>query len=90
MYCPAPNIKTLVQAPIDPLNPQIVHMWFKMDGIQELRDFSQNKLSISRFIYYPDPVFNKFPGDDHIRKFKLSEEVLDLYVSMGVIATSTI
>ncbi|KAK3101270.1 hypothetical protein FSP39_002266 [Pinctada imbricata] len=79
MYCPSPDISSKFPDPISKGRSEIVYVWFIMDGIQRLREFKIEQFSVSRFIYHPDPKFNKFSGDDHIRVLMETEEVLDLH-----------
>ena len=80
MYCKSPDItnSTLVAEDDAPLR---VDMHFRMDGVQELRDFPQTQPELSRFLYHVDPVFYPFSGTDNVRTFYEDESHLDIKVS---------
>ncbi|XP_061187712.1 hepatocyte growth factor receptor-like [Saccostrea echinata] len=75
MICPSPSIQGLLSEPVDPEIPKIVSIWFKMDGIKELRELDKHSLALSRFTYYPSPTFEQFMS---VRQFDLSEDLLTI------------
>ncbi|XP_062617696.1 hepatocyte growth factor receptor-like [Saccostrea cucullata] len=75
MICPSPSIQELLSEPVDPEIPKIVSIWFKMDGIKELRELDKHSLALSRFTYYPSPMFDRFKS---VRLFDLSEDLLTI------------
>ncbi|CAH1783578.1 unnamed protein product [Owenia fusiformis] len=58
--------------------PIMYQMYFIMDGVENLRNFSSIAPDMSLIMYYPDPVFYKFPEEGNIRRFHLEETHLDI------------
>lgn len=77
MTCPTPGIQNLTSEPVDPNFPKLVSIWFKMDGIRELRELEKHDYALSRFTYYPNPTFEPFGS---VRLFDLSEDLLSITV----------
>ncbi|XP_056000781.1 plexin A3-like isoform X2 [Ostrea edulis] len=75
MTCPTPGIQNLTSEPVDPNFPKLVSIWFKMDGIRELRELEKHDYALSRFTYYPNPTFEPFGS---VRLFDLSEDLLSI------------
>lgn len=79
MTCVMPNIRPLMTTLSQKL---LVHvkMYFVMDGITELRNLDKYDLSLSNFIYNPNPYLMKFEEENFVKEFDLTESYLDIKV----------
>ncbi|XP_070558886.1 hepatocyte growth factor receptor-like isoform X2 [Ptychodera flava] len=74
--CPAPNVgQTGIMA--SKSEPQKVIMSFVLDGMVIGSDENKS-VDWDTFIYFPDPVYFKFPEPENLRK--LSDDKLSLYI----------
>ncbi|XP_021371798.1 hepatocyte growth factor receptor-like [Mizuhopecten yessoensis] len=86
MYCRSVNITGYVDGQL-PVRSEDYHIWFKMDGIEELgqKNFVDQGWAIFR--YYPDPNFYKFSGSGHLRYMDITETKLDIkgeHLNLGI------
>ena len=80
MACDSPAVTHTKKSATEE-HPLTTSISFQMDGVQALRDLPETNPDLSRFNYYPDPVFFKFSGDEHVQTFYHDEKDLELRVS---------
>ncbi|XP_013391084.1 hepatocyte growth factor receptor-like [Lingula anatina] len=72
MKCVTPNVTHLIAIAPTPARPTTADIWFLMDGVSKLRNFSQTHPKLSPLQIYPDPVYNAFT--DSPNSFSIDDE----------------
>ncbi|GAB1602321.1 hepatocyte growth factor receptor-like [Argonauta hians] len=73
LNCPSPTIKG---RKIKKLVSVDIHLL--MDGVASLYNLSKTNSLMSRFHYFPDPVLEKFPGDNNVFKYSKSTKEIEI------------
>lgn len=69
--------------------PLEVYIYFIMDGVESLKNFSQSHRNISTLLYYPDPSYFEFSGKRKVFQVPIDEPVVIIKGSNLNLAHST-